>query len=285
MLVAGGALRRPASRCRNAGSTSSSPTIFPRVRALSSSAALPRDAGGARGRRPHPPHRDAAILARDAEEAALGTPCGLLDQLAIRGAKPGRAALVDCGSGARREIPLPPDLAILVVDSGEERHLAATGYADRVTECRTAAELLARRAGRPGLRLGAAEPDLLAHFGESPEEATLLRRARHVIGETARVREAAAALEAEDLEALGRLVRASHASLAGDFEVSTPRLDAIVAHATRHAGCLGARLLGAGFGGSVLVLGRVGRLAGLREHLEAIAPRQAQILVAPVGAA
>jgi galactokinase len=78
-------------------------------------------------------------------------------------------------------------------------------------------------------------------------------RGRHVVSENARVLEAARALEAGDVDALGPLLNASHQSLRDDFEVSTPELDALVA-ALRDAGALGARLTGAGFGGCVVGL-------------------------------
>jgi N-acetylgalactosamine kinase len=83
----------------------------------------------------------------------------------------------------------------------------------------------------------------------------VLRRARHVLGETERVIRAAAALEAGRLDEMGALMNASHESLVRDFECSTARLDALVACA-RRAGALGARLTGAGFGGSVVALCR-----------------------------
>ena len=67
------------------------------------------------------------------------------------------------------------------------------------------------------------------------------------------MRRFAAALEAGDLAAAGELLRESHASLRDDYEVSIPELDLLVELAI-DAGALGARLLGGGFGGSVLVL-------------------------------
>jgi galactokinase len=81
----------------------------------------------------------------------------------------------------------------------------------------------------------------------------LARRVRHVITETERVRDAGAALARRDMEELGRLLDASHASLRDCFEVSTPALEAAVERCKR-AGALGARVMGGGFGGSVLAL-------------------------------
>jgi len=52
---------------------------------------------------------------------------------------------------------------------------------------------------------------------------------------------------------MGKLMNASHQSLADDFECSTGRLDAIV-ECARRGGAFGARLTGAGFGGSIVAL-------------------------------
>ncbi|MFI5351435.1 MAG: galactokinase [Candidatus Binatales bacterium] len=110
--------------------------------------------------------------------------------------------------------------------------------------------------------LGVGEQALRAELlGGGPSRMTLdstrpleiLRRARHVLSETKRVERAAAALEAGKLDEVGALMNQSHRSLAEDFEVSTPRLDAMV-ECARRAGALGARLTGAGFGGSIIAL-------------------------------
>ncbi len=58
----------------------------------------------------------------------------------------------------------------------------------------------------------------------------------------------------------GRLMTESHRSLAQDFEVSTPGLDALVDALVGRAGVFGARLTGAGFGGCVVALTEPGAL-------------------------
>ncbi|HYB91505.1 MAG TPA: galactokinase [Candidatus Binataceae bacterium] len=95
----------------------------------------------------------------------------------------------------------------------------------------------------------------------------ILRRARHVLGETERVYRAAAALEAGRLDEMGVLMNASHESLARDFECSTARLDRLV-ECARRGGALGARLTGAGFGGSIVALCRAGDAPGVIEALD-----------------
>ena len=56
--------------------------------------------------------------------------------------------------------------------------------------------------------------------------------------------------------ALGKLLYASHASLRDDYQVSSAELDAIVQIASQTEGVYGARMMGAGFGGSALMLVR-----------------------------
>jgi galactokinase len=75
-----------------------------------------------------------------------------------------------------------------------------------------------------------------------------------VITENGRVLDAVAALRQRHLDTLGTLLRASHASLRDDYEVSVPALEAMVAAAEGAPGCLGARMTGVGFGGAVLAL-------------------------------
>jgi galactokinase len=190
-----------------------------------------------------------ASACRRAEQRAVGVPSGILDQAASLLGREGRALLLDCATLARRWVPLPPGLAILVVDSGERHSLETSGYADRRAE------------------LEAGEP----------------RRVRHVASENERVLALVDALERNDLQALGSLFIESHASLRDDYEVSTPTLDAVVA-AALEAGALGARMTGGGFGGSVVaVADRENADAVLRGTLER-AGSQGWIMEASTGA-
>jgi galactokinase len=79
------------------------------------------------------------------------------------------------------------------------------------------------------------------------------KRVQHVATENDRVRATVEALGRGDLQALGALFAASHASLRDDYEVSTPALDRVV-EAALAAGAIGARMTGGGFGGSVVAL-------------------------------
>ncbi len=186
-----------------------------------------------------------ARLCRQAEHLA-GTPVGLLDPLVCAGARAGHALLVDFATLSTRDVPVPDDADVVVVDSGERRALRDAGYAARVAECEAAAAVVGP--------LGLAGPEDVVGL----RDPVLRRRARHVVGECARVDAFADALAAGDLATAGALMVESHRSLADDFEVSTPALDATVATLLSCPGVHGARLTGAGFGGSVVAVAEPG---------------------------
>jgi galactokinase len=183
------------------------------------------------------PLLELARACQEAELVATGVPCGIMDQLASLAGSRNRALLIDCRSFEIEHIPLPPRLAVIVIDSGMPRQLVDSAYAER----RRACELAAARLGVPSLR------------DATPEQVADDPRARHVVSENVRVLAAAEALATDDLARLGRLLAESHASLRDDFEVSTPELDVLVEKLVE-AGALGARLTGAGFGGCVVGL-------------------------------
>lgn len=196
-----------------------------------------------------------ARLARRAENFYLGVLSGPMDQLACLFGRAGHALLVDCRTFVVEALPLPDDLRLVVFDSGVRRRLVDSAFNDRRAECRRAIELL--RPEVPGLEV---LRDLdLASFQRLREllPTPLDRRVRHALEEMARVEEGAAALRQGDAEHLGRLMRRSQASSRDLYEVSVPELDLLCSEAWAVPGCLGARLMGGGFGGAVAALVRV----------------------------
>lgn len=194
-----------------------------------------------------------ARLGQRAENDLVGAPVGIMDQVAASLGSERTALFLDTRTLAWRAIPLPPTIELAVVDSGITHAHASGEYRVRRDECARAATLL----GVAQLR-DVAPGDLSAVNRLPPP---LDRRARHVVTEDARVLAATAALEAGDLERLGPLLYASHASMRDDFEVSLPAIDALVEAARADPDVIGARLTGGGFGGCVVLVCRAGRAA------------------------
>ena len=228
------------------GGTGSVTTTLPIGAGLSSSAALEVAAALAFGFEGDA--RTMALTCQRAEQAATGVPTGLMDQWVVSAARPGHALLIDFADLSTTDVPVPDGAEVVVVHSGESRSLDASAYAERRAQCEAAARGLGP--------LGQVDP---AVAGAVPDP-LLRRRARHVSTECARVRAFALALEQRDLGGAGRIMTASHRSLAQDFDVSTPALDALVDHLCTRPGVYGARLTGAGFGGCVVALTAPGAL-------------------------
>ncbi len=190
-----------------------------------------------------PDRIELARLCSRVENDWVGAETGLLDQLASLCSPDGAALLIDFATLDLRPVPLAlGDWRLVTLDSGAEHSHAAGGYNDRRAECRAACAALGVE------HLSAADPEAAARLREP-----LRRRACHVLSENARVEAMVAALAAGDMPAAGRLLDASHASLRDDYDASVPAVETVVAR-LKAAGAAGARMVGGGFGGSVLAL-------------------------------
>lgn len=207
--------------------------------------------------------RDLVDTAYRAETEHAGMPCGLMDQLAAVYARAHEALLIDCRSHAMQPVPVGVDL--LIAESGESRELRDSAYSERRRE---GLDILARlRPQFPNLMcLVDLPPARLPAIARGLPE-PLGRRLRHVVNENQRTIMAARALEAGDNAAVGLLVNASHDSLRDLYECSTQRLDLVVAAARSIPRVLGARLVGAGWGGAVLIVAEPGAAGSVAARL------------------
>ncbi|MHB8532069.1 MAG: galactokinase [Solirubrobacteraceae bacterium] len=252
-FVRGAAAELAAAGCPLSGGRLEIAGSVPRGAGLSSSAALEValclaliELGARAGR----PRTDTALdklalarLCSRVENEWTGANTGLLDQIASLFGAPETALCIDFRALSIEQVPLAlGGWRFAVADSGDRHVHASSGYNDRRRECALACELL----GIGSLRDARAE-----QLGALPEP--LRRRAEHVLAENERVLAAVAALGAGDPARLGELLNASHASLRDLYEVSTPAVEAAVTRMLG-AGAAGARLIGGGFGGSVLGL-------------------------------
>ncbi|HEX3462992.1 MAG TPA: galactokinase [Candidatus Elarobacter sp.] len=207
------------------------------------------------------PPRELARVGREAENGFVGLRSGIMDQLASACGVRDHALLIDCRSEELTPVPIPPESAIVVADSGVKHELSGSAYNDRRAESEEAARLLGARTLRD-----VSPEELARRGGELPE--LLRRRARHVVTENARVLATVSALRDGDLASAGALMNASHDSLRDDYEVSAPELDALVDAARAADGVYGARMTGGGFGGSIVVLARRDAVGSLTTALE-----------------
>lgn len=226
------------------GANLSITSTIPPGSGLSSSAALivailkaARDAAGG-----GPGDVALAVAARRVENDFIGVPCGIMDQMAVALASPGRAMALDTATLEYTLVDLPAGYDMVVIHSGLTRKLTEGRYAERKVECDAAKAHFGT--------------DDLCHLPLASVEAADLpdnvkRRARHCVTEHSRVLDALAALQAGDAAALGAAMNASHASMRDDFAMSLPPIDALVESATE-LGAIGARLTGGGFGGCIV---------------------------------
>ncbi len=193
-----------------------------------------------------------AQLCQLAENRYVGVSCGLMDQFSSACGVEDHALLFDTRSLEWQALPLPPKVALVIVDSGQRRDLTSSAYNERRAACEQAVRELQRYL--PHLRslrdISITEFAAYSMFlSEIPR-----KRAEHVVKEIARVESAVNALRRGDKQALGALMYAGHNSLRTLYEVSTPELDTLVQLTRSLPGCIGARLTGAGFGGCTVNL-------------------------------
>lgn len=198
------------------------------------------------------PSMERALLGQKAENQYVGVNCGIMDQFASACGVENKLLLLDCRSLEWKTIPLPEDVSIVIADTTVRRKLTSGEYNKRRFACEEAVRLL--KEDLPSIQslrdVSVAEFNRLA--ARLPEEVS--KRARHVVEEIERSKQAEALLEAGNVQHFGELMNQCHISLRDLYEVSCPELDVMVRVAQSLEGCYGARLTGAGFGGCTVNL-------------------------------
>ena len=195
------------------------------------------------------PKAEMAVLCQKAEHEYAGVRCGIMDQMA---GVLGEAIMLDCRTLDAQKVTLPDDVRVVVLDSGIPRGLTNSAYNERRNQCEWGVALMRSR-WRKIRALRDVTPEML-EAAEPILPEVVYRRCRHVVSENVRVLEAVKALKRGDMEAMGRLLAGSHASMRDDYEISLPEMDRLVALSSAAQGCYGARLTGAGFGGAAVAL-------------------------------
>ncbi|ALJ21072.1 galactokinase [Microbacterium sp. No. 7] len=190
-----------------------------------------------------------ARAGRRAENDAVGAPTGIMDQMACMLGREDAAIFLDCRTLEAQVVDLgfaEAGLELLVMDTRVKHAHSTGGYGGRRVACERGAALTGVSALRD---LGVADLDRARGLMDD----VTFRRVRHVVTENQRVLDTVRMLHDEGPRAIGGLLRASHASMRDDFEISVPELDLAVATADR-AGAIGARMTGGGFGGAAIAL-------------------------------
>lgn len=189
-----------------------------------------------------------ALFGQQAENQFMNCQCGIMDQMISAQATAGHALLLDCATLATRAVAIPPELALVIVNSNYPRKLVDSEYNGRRQDCEQAAAIM----GVSTLR--DASMDLLQQH-KNAMTAQQYKRAHHVISENARVLATVDALQQSDMTQLRLLMQASHQSLRDDFEVTVPATDGLVEICQNALGSKGAvRMTGGGFGGAIICL-------------------------------
>ncbi len=187
-----------------------------------------------------------ALICQRAENEFVGAPTGIMDQMAAMHGREGHAVFIDTRTLEVSHVPLDlaaAGLSLLVVDTRAPHRHVDGEYAVRRRACEEAARLLGVDALRDAR---------LEQLDALPDH--LLRPARHVVTENARVLDVVELLRSgADPRVIGPVLTASHLSLRDDFEVTVPEVD-VAFDTLLDAGAYGARITGGGFGGCVIAL-------------------------------
>lgn len=206
-----------------------------------------------------------AKLCQKAENEWVGVHSGIMDQMASAACKQGHAMFLDCRSLDIEHVPLPQHISVVILDTSTRRGLVESAYNERRSQCEEAAKRLGVQALRDvNLNSEKWKVESERMKGEGELGKLVFKRARHVISENERALKAVEAMKKGNVKRLGELFNESHESLKNDFEVTNEALNIMADCAREQAGCYGARMTGAGFGGCAVALVE-------DEHVEAFA--------------
>jgi galactokinase len=197
-----------------------------------------------------------AKLSQAAEHSFVGVKCGIMDQMASLLSQKDHVMMLDCQDLSCRFVPFHSPVKIFLCDTQVARALAESGYNQRRSQCEAGVALLRKYAPAVHSLRDVSLELLDSHRSEF--DPIVYRRCRYVIEENLRVIAACKALERDDLKTLGRLMNQSHQGLSKAYEVSCPELDMLAEAAAALPGVLGARMMGAGFGGCTINLVEAG---------------------------
>ena len=198
---------------------------------------------------------DLAKIGRAAEHEFAGVMCGIMDQFASAHGKVDHAIYLNCDTLEYDLVPVKLDgIKVVVTNTHSPHKLDSGSFNDRVHQCQLAVEQI--NSVRPIQYLAELSQVDFDQVKDAITDETAHRRARHVVGEVQRTKDAVEALKNGDIVKFGQLMNQSHVSLRDDYEVTGPQLDALAEAAWKIDGVLGSRMTGGGFGGCTVSLVR-----------------------------
>ena len=198
---------------------------------------------------------DLAKIGRAAEHEFAGVMCGIMDQFASAHGKADHAIYLNCDTLEYDLVPVKLEgIKVVVTNTHSPHKLDSGSFNDRVRQCQLAVEQI--NAVRPIQYLAELSQVEFEQIKDAITDEIAHRRARHVVGEVQRTKDAVEALKNGDIVKFGQLMNQSHVSLRDDYEVTGPQLDALAEAAWKIDGVLGSRMTGGGFGGCTVSLVR-----------------------------
>lgn len=227
-----------------------------------------------------------ALVAQKAEHTFAGVNCGIMDQFVSSHGKQDNAIFLNCDTLQFDYVPLRLEgVSIVLTNSHSPHKLDAGTYNQRVSECQEAVRQISRC--KPIGRLADLTPSEFQSLQSAITDPVILRRARHVVTEIQRTREAVNALKSNDLTTFGRLMNQSHVSLRDDYEVTGLELDTLAQTAWQIDGVIGSRMTGGGFGGCTVSLVKNEAIDTFRQTVSEVYQRetglQAEFYIARTG--
>ena len=196
-----------------------------------------------------------AKIGQKAEHEFAGVMCGIMDQFASAQGRQDHAIYLNCDTLAFDLVPVKLEgIKVVVSNTHSPHHLDSGAYNDRVRQCQLAVQQIS--AVRPIKNLAELTQADFEQVEHAITDEVAHRRARHVVGEVQRTKDAVEALQQGNIELFGKLMTQSHISLRDDYEVTGLQLDSLAEAAWKVEGVLGSRMTGGGFGGCTVSLVR-----------------------------
>ena len=194
-----------------------------------------------------------AKIGQKAEHEFAGVMCGIMDQFASAQGKQDHAIYLNCDTLAFDLVPVKLEgIKVVVSNTHSPHHLDSGAYNDRVRQCQLAVQQIS--AVRPIKNLAELSQADFEQVEHAITDEVAHRRARHVVGEVQRTKDAVEALQQGNIDTFGKLMTQSHISLRDDYEVTGLQLDSLAEAAWKVEGVLGSRMTGGGFGGCTVSL-------------------------------